>query len=60
MVSFRPATIEEAVESILRCITRQCRVTQLAWFTKEHGEAFANEVKSLVEAKYKKGTKRGK
>jgi hypothetical protein len=35
-------------------------VTQLAWFKREYGEAFAEEVKSLVEAKYKKGTKRGK
>jgi hypothetical protein len=38
-------------------MTRECRVTQLAWFRKEHGEAFANEVKSLVEAKYKKKRK---
>jgi hypothetical protein len=38
-------------------MTRQCRVTQLAWFKNEYGEAFVNEVKSLVEAKYKKKKK---
>ena len=57
MTEWRPATVQEAVESILRCMTRQCRVTQLAWFRKEYGEAFAEEVKSLVEAKYKKKKK---
>jgi len=60
MTEWRTATVQEAVESILRCMTRQCRVTQLAWFKNEYGEAFAKEVKSLVEAKYKKGTKRGR
>ncbi len=54
MVGFRPATIDEAVESILRCMTRECRVMQLAWFRDKQGDIFADEVKRLVEAKFKK------
>lgn len=54
MGSFRPATIDEAVESILRCITKAERIKQLAWFKEKHGDIFANEVKRLVEAKFKK------
>lgn len=51
---WRPATIDEAVESILRCMTKAERIRQLAWFKDKHGDIFANEVKRLVEAKFKK------
>ena len=51
---FRAATVEEAVESILRCILKTSRKQQLDWFRKEYGNKFADEVKILVEAKFKK------
>lgn len=54
MVLYRPATIDEAVESILRCILKETRRQQLAWFREKQGDRFADEVKRLVEAKFKK------
>lgn len=54
MVEFRPATVEEAVESIMRCVLKQSRVEQLAWFRVKQGDEFANQVQALVTAKWKK------
>jgi hypothetical protein len=54
---FRAASIQEAVESILRCILKQSRKQQLDWFRKEYGNEFADEVKILVEAQFKKKRK---
>ena len=55
---WRPASIQEAVESILRCILKASRKQQLDWFRKEYGNEFADEVKILVEAQFK-GKKNG-
>ena len=55
---WRPASIQEAVESILRCILKASRKQQLDWFRKEYGNEFADEVKILVESKFK-GKKNG-
>ena len=54
---WRPATIDEAVESIMRCLRKESRKKQLSFFKDHNGEAFAEEVKRLVEAKFKKKTK---
>lgn len=54
MALYRPATIDEAVESILRCILKETRRQQLAWFREKQGDRFADEVKRIVEAKFKK------
>jgi len=52
-MQYRPATIDEAVESVLRCILLESRRSQLAWFRKEYGDQFANEVEQLVKRKWK-------
>jgi len=52
-MKYRPATIDEAVESVLRCILLESRRSQLAWFRKEYGDQFANEVEQLVKRKWK-------
>jgi len=54
---WRPASIQEAVKSILRCILRASRKQQLDWFRKEYGNEFADEVKILVETQFKKKRK---
>lgn len=57
MTNWRPATINEAVDSIMRCMRKESRKEQLSFFKDHNGEAFANEVKRLVEAKFKKKIK---
>jgi hypothetical protein len=57
MTNWRPATIDEAVDSIMRCMRKESRKEQLSFFKDHNGEAFANEVKRLVEAKFKKKIK---
>jgi len=56
-MDLRPATVDEAVESIMRCLRKESRKEQLSFFKDHNGEAFAEEVKRLVEAKFKKKTK---
>lgn len=53
-MKYRPATIDEAVDSILRCILKETRQQQLAWFKEKHGKEFADQVKLLIEKKWKK------
>ena len=53
-IEYRPATINEAVESIMRCHSMKDRKDQLSFFKDHNGEAFANKVKYLVESKFKK------
>ena len=55
---WRPATIDEAVESIMRCLRKESRKQQLSFFKDHNGEAFANKVKLIVESKFK-GKKNG-
>ena len=52
-INWRPATVDEAVASIMRCILRESRVQQLAWFRVQHGEHFARQVESIVKTKWK-------
>ena len=53
VTKFRPATVDEAVESILRCILKETRKQQLLWFKEKYGQQFADQVKLLVEKKWK-------
>ena len=57
IMKLRPATVDEAVDSILRCILKETRVQQLAWFKEKHGEEFAKQVELLVRKKFKGKTK---
>ena len=56
-INWRPATVDEAVESIMRCILRESRVQQLAWFRVQQGDVFADQVKKIVQQKWKKNGK---
>ena len=52
-MKFRPATVEEAVASIMRCHYKEERVRQLAFFREKNGEHFAQQVESIVKTKWK-------
>lgn len=54
LMQYRPPTIDEAVESIMRCVLKETRVQQLAWFKVHYGDEFADQVKRIVQAKWKK------
>ena len=54
MLKFRPCTVDEAVESIMRCIKLETRRQQLAWFKEHRGEHFAKQVELLVKKKWGK------
>lgn len=56
-IKWRPATVDEAVESIMRCILRESRVQQLAWFREHQGDMFSEQVKKIVQQKWKKNGK---
>ena len=51
---FRAPTVQEAVDSIMRCVLIESRQEQLSYFQREYGDNFADQVKSLVKAKWKK------
>lgn len=53
-IGWRPATVDEAVASIMRCVLKQSRVEQLAWFKVHYGDEFADQVKRIVQAKWRK------
>lgn len=53
MAQYRPPTIDEAVESVLRCMLLESRRYQIAWFRKMYGDQFASEVERLVKSKWK-------
>lgn len=49
----RPATFIEAVEAIMRCLTKECRLRHLAYFESRQGEQFASRVESEVRRRFK-------
>ena len=60
MTEFRKPTIDEAAESILRSLTKEFRVYSLAVFRKEYGDEFADNVKAIVQKKWKPNVKNNK
>lgn len=52
-MKYRPSTVDEAVESVLRCMLLESRRYQIAWFRKMYGDQFASEVERLVKSKWK-------
>ena len=53
-MNYRPPTVDEAVDSIMRCVLKSTRIYQLEWFKKHYGEQFGKEVEALVKQKWKK------
>lgn len=51
---YRPATIEEAVESILILMLKESRTRALSWFREKRGEEFASVVERLVKQRWSK------
>lgn len=52
-IGWRPATVDEAVASIMRCHSREERARQLSFFREKNGEHFAQQVESIVKTKWK-------
>ena len=57
-IKFRPATIKEAADSVLRCVLIESRRNQINWFKEHYGEQFGKQVEALVKQKWK-GKKNG-
>ena len=53
----RPPTVEEAVDSIMRCILKSSRVYELGWYRQEYGDEFADKVEAIVKQKWGKKKK---
>lgn len=53
-IKFRPATIKEAADSVLRCVLIESRRNQINWFKEHYGEQFGKQVEALVKQKWKK------
>ena len=54
MSHYRPPTVDEAVDSIMRCVLKSSRIYQLEWFKKQFGDKFGKDVENLVRQKWKK------
>ena len=54
LMQYRPPTVAEAVDSIMRCVLKSTRQQQLQWFKTHYGDQFAKEVEILVKQKWKK------
>ena len=50
----RPPTINQAVEILMRIITRDERKAQLSWIRRNFGEDFAGQVEAKVKALWRK------
>lgn len=49
----QPPTIDQAVNSIMNCLTVDCRREHLAYFRERHGEHFAAKVEASVRERFK-------
>jgi predicted sugar kinase len=38
----------------MRCVRKESRVQQLAWFREQQGDVFSEQVKKIVQQKWKK------
>lgn len=45
-------TVEEAVEWVLKALTREYRRACLKWYREQYGDLFADQVESKVLAKW--------
>lgn len=52
LVRTRQPTVAEAVEIIMRSLTREYRIKALAYWERKYGEEYANEIKWRVEQMY--------